>query len=58
MGSHSMTACGPVEVAVIDEGYGISEEAQKHLFEKFYRVEDNPKVRDISGTGLGLSIVK
>lgn len=47
-----------LEVAVADEGYGISEEAQKHLFEKFYRVEDDPKVRDISGTGLGLSLVK
>ena len=47
-----------IEVSVTDEGYGISEEAQKRLFQKFYRVEDNPKVRDISGTGLGLSLVK
>lgn len=42
---------------VQDTGIGISEEAQKKLFEKFYRVQ-NEKTRDITGTGLGLFIVK
>jgi signal transduction histidine kinase len=28
------------------------------LFEKFYRVTDNEKVREITGTGLGLALVK
>jgi signal transduction histidine kinase len=47
-----------IEISVADEGYGISEEAQQRLFEKFYRVDDDPNVRDIKGTGLGLSLVK
>ncbi len=41
-----------------DNGYGISEKAQQRLFEKFYRVTDNEKVREITGTGLGLALVK
>lgn len=40
-----------------DSGIGISAEAQKKLFEKFYRVQTE-KTRDITGTGLGLFIVK
>jgi len=47
-----------IEIAVSDEGYGISEAAQRRLFEKFYRVEDDPRVREVSGTGLGLSLVR
>ncbi|OGZ99274.1 MAG: hypothetical protein A3C07_00470 [Candidatus Sungbacteria bacterium RIFCSPHIGHO2_02_FULL_47_11] len=42
---------------VKDDGFGISHEAQKRLFEKFYRVHSE-KTRDIPGTGLGLFIVK
>ena len=41
-----------------DNGYGISEKAQQRVFEKFYRVTDNEKVREITGTGLGLALVK
>jgi signal transduction histidine kinase len=37
-----------------DQGIGISEDAQKHLFEPFYRADN---VDNISGTGLGLAIV-
>ena len=42
-------------LSVKDEGIGISEEDQKHLFEAFRR---GTNVRHIPGTGLGLSIVK
>ncbi len=42
---------------VADNGFGVSPEAQKKLFEKFYRVATE-KTRDITGTGLGLFIVK
>jgi signal transduction histidine kinase len=38
-----------------DEGIGISEADQHHLFEAFHRGEN---VGNIKGTGLGLSIVK
>jgi signal transduction histidine kinase len=40
-----------------DTGVGISPEAQKKLFEKFYRVQTE-KTQGITGTGLGLFIVK
>lgn len=42
---------------VADTGFGISKEAQKRLFEKFYRVQTD-KTANITGTGLGLFIVK
>ncbi len=41
-----------------DNGYGISEKSLPKIFDKFYRVTDNEKVREISGTGLGLALVK
>ena len=40
-----------------DTGFGISFEAQKKLFGKFYRVQTK-ETKDIPGTGLGLFIVK
>ena len=44
-----------MELCVKDEGIGISEEDQQHLFSSFYRGKN---VIHIEGTGLGLHIVK
>lgn len=46
-----------VVVSVTDSGIGISKTDQRHLFEKFHRI-DNPATAGIMGTGLGLYIVK
>ncbi len=47
-----------IELSVRDEGYGISERAQSKLFTKFYRADDDARVRTNAGTGLGLAFVK
>lgn len=44
-------------VCVADSGIGIPADGQKHLFEKFYRV-DNTATREVGGTGLGLFITR
>ncbi len=44
-----------VILQVIDSGIGISKEAQKNLFTKFYQV-DGSSTREAGGTGLGLYI--
>ncbi len=41
----------------IDNGYGMSKEFQKRMFEPFAR-EENTLTNKVSGTGLGLSITK
>ncbi|MDR3714205.1 MAG: PAS domain-containing sensor histidine kinase [Puia sp.] len=45
---------GELQISVSDQGIGISEEDQQHLFERFFRANN---VTGIQGTGLGLHIV-
>jgi PAS domain S-box-containing protein len=46
---------GAFILSVQDEGIGIPEEDQKHLFDRFFRASNSGNVQ---GTGLGLNIVK
>lgn len=46
-----------IEFIVQDNGCGMSETFQSHIFEPFER-EDNPEIRNVQGTGLGMSIAK
>ena len=46
-----------IEIRVIDEGYGISDEDQLKIFDKFFRSEDD-NIRQQTGHGLGLSLVQ
>ncbi len=48
---------GCYEFRIKDNGIGMSEEFQKHIFEEFTR-EENSTVSGIQGTGLGMSITK
>ena len=49
--------CVCYEFRIKDNGIGMSEEFQKHIFEEFSR-EESSTVSGIQGTGLGLSITK
>lgn len=46
-----------VRLEITDNGIGISKKSTRHIFEKFYRVEDSLTAQS-KGHGLGLSIVK
>jgi PAS domain S-box-containing protein len=46
-----------MRVSVTDEGVGIPEAQQSHVFSKFFRA-DSSDTREIGGTGLGLALCK
>jgi signal transduction histidine kinase len=46
-----------IKITVEDNGMGIPQEKQKHLFKKFYQV-DTTLTRERGGSGLGLAICK
>ena len=45
-----------VKLSVEDKGPGIRKDAQKKVFEKFYRAQDEDN-RHIEGSGIGLTLV-
>ena len=49
------TSGGLAVIEIRDEGMGIPDADQKHLFERFFRAHN---VTNLQGTGLGLNIVK
>ncbi|MEL6588527.1 MAG: PAS domain S-box protein [Bacteroidota bacterium] len=46
---------GAIRFSIIDQGIGIPQDDQIHMFERFFRAKN---VTNIQGTGLGLSIVR
>ena len=56
-GSFPSEGCVTVEFTCEDNGIGMSEEFQQHLFEPFAQEADDARTQ-YQGTGLGLSIVE
>ena len=54
---HMRQADGMVEIDVINQGKGLTEQELKRIFEPFFRV-DKEQSRELGSAGLGLSIVK
>jgi signal transduction histidine kinase/ligand-binding sensor domain-containing protein len=50
------TAEDMVEIKIVDQGVGMSEEIKKHLFDSF-QIQSQPGTNNEKGTGLGLTIV-
>nr|YP_009296257.1 hypothetical protein Sebd_105 [Sebdenia flabellata]AOM65192.1 hypothetical protein Sebd_105 [Sebdenia flabellata] len=54
--NHRNNSVELVRIEIIDEGIGIDKRDQKHIFDRFVRIENN--IHTLEGTGLGLSIVR